>query len=175
MISIMLIPLLIIKLEKKIWKRIIEFVVLFLVFSIIIFKKTGMQSIIEENGIIGIIASGIVIFISFICFFSLSITCGITISLPRNKRERDKNTSFKAFVIYMAVWLVIMTLYAGFMGYMNAKCQNNFRITSGGYAIIYETNDYYYLAEYDSENNFVNKSHQIIVKKENIEYFYSIK
>lgn len=63
----------------------------------------------------------------------------------------------------------------GYVGYDSAKKQTDFRMTGDGYAIIYETNDCYYLAEYDKENNCVIKGHQIIVKKENIEYFYGVK
>lgn len=173
-IGVMLIPLIIVKSKIKVWWKIIDFFVLFLAFSAIVFNVTGMYSLIEQNGSAGIIASVIVLTIAFICFFSPSVSVGMVITPSQKHKKRDKSTSIQTVIFCGVVWLIIMAGYIGYVGYDSAKKQTDFRITGDGYAIIYETNDYFYLAEYDKENRCVIKGHHIIAKKENIEYFYNV-
>ncbi len=174
-IGVMLIPLIIVKSKMKVWWKIIDFIVLFLAFSAIVFNVTGMYSLIEQNGSAGIVASAIVLIIAFMCFFSPSLSVGMLITPSKKTEKGAKRTSIQGVIFCGVLWMIIMTGYIGYVGYDSAKKQTDFRMTSDGYAIIYETNDYYYLAEYDKENRCVIKGHQIIVKKENIEYFYSVK
>lgn len=82
-ITIMLMPFMIVKSNKKIWKKVAEFLILSLIFAIIIYKTTGMHSVIRQYGAAGVIASGIVMLIAFVCFFSLSWALGIAFSTKK--------------------------------------------------------------------------------------------
>lgn len=56
------------------------------------------------------------------------------------------------------------------IGYNSASSQTRFRITKDNYAIIYENDDYYYLAKYNPAKNEINKEQQKAVLKNGIEY-----
>ena len=170
-IGIMLIPLVIIKSKMKIIRKIVTIIAVFLAFSGFMYISTGMKSLVEQNGVGGIISAGIVLFIAFLCFFSPSWAIAFTRPRQKDSSTSDHKSSIIELMCIVGVCLIVMTTYSGWIGYNSEKEKKEFRITGEGYAILYETNDYYYLAEYDKEDKRVKKEHQIIVKKENIDYF----
>ncbi len=170
--GIMLLPLNIIMSKRKIWRIWVEIGLLFITFSAIMLITTGMYSVVEEYGSVGMLAVVIVLVIFFMCFFAPS--WAIAISLVQSQGN-DKTSSAKGLLFCGILWLVTMTGYIAYLGYDSASSQKDFRTIDEGYAIIYETREYYYLAEYDEQNRIVDKGHQKIIKKENVEYFYDVK
>ena len=170
-IGMMLIPLVIIKSKMKIIRKIVTIIAVFLAFSSFMFISTGMKSLVEQNGVGGMVSAGIVLLIAFLCFFSPSWAIAFTMPRQKDSSTSTHKSSIIELMFILGVCLTLMTAYSGWIGYNSEKEKKEFRITGESYAILYETNDYYYLAEYDKEDKRLKKEHQIIVKKENIDYF----
>ena len=174
-IIIMSIPALIFKSKMRVCIKIVLLLLLFIVFSVFVFCSVEMYPIVAGTGMSGVVAIVISMLILFTIFFAPSVVVAIVITPPKKHRLRDIKESVMELLVIALIWSLVMTVYTYWIGYDSARKQTGFRITSTGYAIIYETNDYYYLAEYDKINEKVNKDHQVIVEKKNVEYLYMSK
>ena len=70
----------------------------------------------------------------------------------------------------LIVLIIANILYFYFSAFDAARRATVYRITSDGYAIIYETDDQYYLAKYDAEEKTILKEHQKVIDKNGVEY-----
>ena len=83
---------------------------------------------------------------------------------------KKNHLSIKTLSIVLVVVFPITLLYSYMIGYFFASSNNSFRITNEGYAIVYETDEKFFLARYDEENNTIDKDDQMIIEKENVSY-----
>lgn len=88
----------------------------------------------------------------------------------RPQKSQAKPMTKKGVVGLLVVLVAINILYFYFAGYYAALAATEYRITTDGYAIIYETDDQYYLAEFDAENKSIIKENQKVIEKTGIGY-----
>lgn len=172
MLGIMLIPYMIINSKAKILIKVVGMLIVFVASSYFVIKMSGLESIIKEYGFGGFIIAVILTFFVCVLFFLPGYLLGTAID-PRKTAKNPAPQKFGNTWIWLIVWMIIMTIYSYLTGAFEAESQTSFRITNEGYAIIFETNEYYYLAEYDKDKKEVNREHHIVVEKGNIEYFYN--
>ena len=169
-------------------------VVLFVLFLIPFFiAKTKVKKHIKVFLFIGIVAilSGIFLFGSNaieiiknsfwtgLCAFVIADLLFLVIfSLPsivfyfatKPPKSETKPMTKKGVVLMLIVLIIVNILYFYFAAYDTARTATVYRITSDGYAIIYETGDQYYLAKYDAEEKIILKDHQKVIDKNGVEY-----
>lgn len=141
---------------------------LYSLFSLIFLIYTDLWIMIEQTRHFGIIAcliaSAIILALLVYVFrFSISI-----FSLSENEADNNKKTGYLVIVLLFVTICMIVGLY--FVGRNTAENQTFFRVTNDNYAIIYETETKYYLAEFDDIENCINKNHQKIIDKDELEF-----
>lgn len=104
----------------------------------------------------------------FLVMFSLPSIAFYIATKPQ--KSQTKPVTKKGVVIMLIVLIVANILYFYFAAYNATRTATVYRITSDGYAIIYETDDQYYLAKYDDKNKVILKDIQKIIEKNDIEY-----
>lgn len=171
-LGIMLIPYMIINSKIKILIKVGGMLIVLVASSYFVIKMSGLESIIQEYGFGGFIIAEILALFVCVLLFLPGYLLGTAID-PRKTAKNPAPQKFGNTWILLIVWMIIMTIYSYLIGAFEAESQTSFRITNEGYAIIFETNEYYYLAEYDMDKKEINRDHHIIVEKGDIEYFYS--
>lgn len=164
---ITLLPYFIIKAPAKIIFKIIGFVVLYFVFSVFTINIDGIMDVVKlgVRGIIGYLIANSILFC--LCFFPSVIWWMF-------KRFEDTNANkpitVKKFCMIITVWFcfIIGAFYGA--GYFGAKIQTEFRFVEDNYVIVYETNEYYYLAKFNDKTNKIEREEQTILSKENVKY-----
>jgi len=165
--AITLLPYFIIKSPSKIIVKIMGVVVLYLIFSAFTINLDGMMEVVK-SGVQGFIGYLIVNSIFFcICFFPSVIWWMF-------KRLEDANANkpitVKKLLVIITVWFCfIIGIFYG-AGYFGAKIQTEFRFVEDNYAIVYETNEYYYLAKLNDKTKKIDRAEQTILPKENVKY-----
>lgn len=112
--------------------------------------------------------------IADLVFLAIIFTPSILFYISGKATSKESKTlTKKSLYVIVSIIAVVVVLYFYGTNYYFTKEQTLYRITTDGYAIIYETNETYYLAKYDEKNNNILKHSQKIVKKENIEYTWT--
>ena len=105
--------------------------------------------------------------IAFLCiFFGPSFLFWLSTLPPK----RNTAITPKSVVVLAVIFLIFNILYFYFASYWSSANQIRYRITYDEYAIVYETDDHYYLAKYDVENGVIDKGIQKVVDKIDVEY-----
>ena len=141
----------------------------------------GISAILSLIFLFGSNAIGImkISFWSGFCVFVLAdLLFLVMFSLPsivfhfatKPQKSQTKPMTKKGVVIMLIVLIIVNILYFYFSAFDVAKRATVYRITSDGYAIIYETEDQYYLAKYDAEEKIIHKEHQKVIDKNGVEY-----
>ena len=154
----------------------------YIFFSFIFIIMTDLWILVENRETRGIVL--FLIISALLLFFCVQLsrilyTLFFLVKSKPNSKFKSKTKSkskikieskyVKPFLVAVTAILMVVSLYA--LGHDIADYQSKYRITSDGYAIIYETEDNYYLAEYDEKTNKIVKEHQKIIDKENVEYY----
>ena len=180
LLFVMLIPIIIERNIKQKFVRILLNISIVIIISIIIFVISNTAQLIDQYKFTGLLAF---LFIDAICVVLYFAPSKIVKSMfwpqeSKKHKTQEKNvkceTSISKLVVAFGIWLVVMVCYLYGMGYLNAKYEEEFRITTDGYAIIYETDENFYLAKYDEEAGVV-KEYQKVVQKTNVEFFWEKK
>lgn len=70
-------------------------------------------------------------------------------------------------------FLIFNIIYFYGESYWSSATQTRYRVTNDGYAIIYETDDTYYLAKYDAENGVIDAAIQKTIDSTDVEYTWT--
>lgn len=136
------------------------------------FLMSDAKILIKNKGSEGVFSFIITGILFLIIFYSASI--GLIVTHCSKNKTKKITITIKEAVIFAVVIFVVITMFLIGVNYDIEKNQTLFRITEDGYAIIYETDTSYYLAEYDNANNNINKYIQKIIDKSNVEYTWKI-
>ena len=165
----MLTPTIILLTNQKKVAKAFQFILIYITFFVVLVILTNIWDSIGDS------------WISILCF-AIIVVAPIYLALilpgilmywlfkPTKKTQNKKEGSIKTFCFSILMWIVVLILGSYYIGYRHASEINKFRITEDGYAIIYENDEYYYLAQYDPVKNQVNKDSQKVVKKDGVEY-----
>lgn len=167
--GLFLIPYFIIKSKMKKGIKGAIFGAIILVLSMIMFFGSNASEIIQSSLLIGIIAFLFVDVIFLLVCFSPTITV-LLITKPV-KGDLKQLTKKRAVGVVIAL-SIICIVYFYLSAYYSAMTETNYRITEDGYAIIYETDDLYYLAKYDEKNKIILKEHQKVIEKTDVDYVW---
>lgn len=164
---IMLLPFFIIKSKKKTRYKILALLLVFIGFSVFLFLTSDAWVVLKGSGIFGILVFILTALLSFIIFFIPSLVFGVlSIFKPKSTRK----LSVKGFIIILFLCFLFYCIVAYFSGYFSMTTKKNYRIIDESYAIIYETDENFYLAEYNSTTSLINCNKQKIVSKDNVMY-----
>lgn len=166
---IMLLPFFIIKSKKKIRYKIFTLLLVFIGFSVFLFLISDAWVVLKGSGIFGICIFILAALISFIIFFIPSLVFGL---LSIFKPKSAEKLSVKGFVIILFMCFLFYCVLAYISGYFSMQTQKNYRIIDESYAIIYETEESFYLAEYNSDTSLINCDKQKIISKDNVVYYW---
>ncbi len=177
---------------KKIYK-IGLFVFDFLAYSIVFLTLTQAIFYIKEYNKYQIIAQVII----FIFFYSITaiLPSALFFWFTNSKKVQKKDKSGKLFVIvYSLICIAFLVLYVFSCGWTVEKEKTKYRVVyeqvenesldsaekekTISYAIIYETDDFYYLAESEIEDSYINSikyEHQKLISKDKAEYIWMSK
>lgn len=165
--ALFLIPYFIAKAKIKTYIKVLLFVGIIAVLSVIFLFGSNAIWIIKTSFWTGLCAF-VIADLLFLVMFSLpSIVFHFTTKPPKNE---TKPMTKKGIVLMLIVLIIVNILYFYFAAYNTARTATVYRITSDGYAIIYETEDQYYLAKYDAEEKIIHKEHQKVIDKNGVEY-----
>lgn len=168
-VGLFLVPYFIIKskMEKRI--KVVIILAIAVILSFIMFFGSNASEIIQRTFGIGIITFLVadVIFL-FICF-SPTITFLLITKPTKGNLKQLTRKSVVGVVIGLAI---IYIVYFYFSAYYSAMTETSYRITADGYAIIYETDDLYYLAKYDEGKKIILKEQQKVIEKTDVEYVW---
>ena len=167
--AILLIPFYIMKASWRIIWKIIAYLAINLTISIWFFFESEANIMINHLGWKGIVAFVFADIILLAVFYLPSVLHYIPI--PPSKKPQT-SYSLKKVLIVLIILLLSYIIYFYYAGVNSAKSQYQYRIINSEYAIIYETNDCYYLAKYDKTNNCIIKEFQKTIPKDNIEYVW---
>lgn len=171
LLSIMMIPMIIIKSKQRTLVKLIEFFVLYMLFLVICAVSVDGWTTMGENLVMSVIAFSIAVAVVF--GFALLPDLLLCWAISSKKKDsKPLKLTTKWLIISIVAWIIIIIGLSFYIGYDSVSNQTRFRITKDNYAIIYENDDYYYLAEYDPDTNKINKEHQKAVLKKEIEYIW---
>ena len=166
--SLMLIPFFVIRSKiKKIYKIIINLILHIVVIGYMLLKIRWDLFLIYKD-LTYAMSVFLIVLLADLVLFSASWIFLLLVPKKNICFCFKKDSVIKALFL-LCIWFVIMTFYSGLVGYDNEKNRTSFPVIEDKYAILYENNEYYYMAEYDAHNNRIIKGKQIIVKKDNIE------
>ena len=162
-----LIPYFIIKSKAKRVKKVVILLVVVLALSILLFFGSNARAIIHTSFWTGIVAFLIADLFFVGMFFAPTIAFLIA---TKPQENQSKPLTPKRAAILVVVLAIVNILYFYGAGYWSVKSETRYRITTENYAIIYETEDSYYVAKFDESKNVINKNQQMIIGKEDVEY-----
>lgn len=163
-----LIPYFICVSKLRVVYKILWNVLIVSIISILFFFLCDATELIKNKGVAGLVAFIIADIIFIFIYYSLSII--LVAEKFSKKKTKITSISKKGILIFIVVLIVVFALYCFASNFYFTKNNTLFRVTDDGYAIIYETDTSYYLAEYDEVNNVINKNKQKIIEKSNVEY-----
>ena len=166
-LALFLIPYFIAKSKIKKWVKVLLFGSIVVGLSTIFFFGSNAVGIMRNSFWVGLCAFLIADLLFLAMFFLPSVAFLIA---TRPQKSQTKPMTKKGAVILLMVLIAVNIMYFYFAGYYTAATTTEYRITTDGYAIVYETDDLYYLAEYDAENESILKGNQKIVEKTGVEY-----
>ena len=113
---------------------------------------------------------------SFLLAFAIYILClGVSILLATNKKEKKKNANKEknygtADYLFACLLITVAVFAFNFLGKNSEKNRKEFKIIDNSYAIVYSTQDSYYLEKFDPKTNTIYKNIQKTVNKNDVEY-----
>lgn len=170
-LAIMMIPTIIIQSKQKTLVKIFDFFVLYMLFFVICAVYVDGWTALGEN----LIMSTITFSISVALVFGFVLLPGFLLCWAigfKRKSSRPIKLTPKWLIISIVAWAILIIGFSFYIGYDSASSQTRFRITKDDYAIIYENDDYYYMAKYDPVKNEINREQQKAVLKNEIEYIW---
>ena len=169
LLAIMMIPTIIIKSKQRTLVKFIEFFVLYMLFLVICAVSVDGWTTMGENLVMSVIAFAIAVAMvfGFVLLPGLLLCWAIG---SKKKNSKPLKLTPKWLIISIAFWIILIIGLSFYIGYDTAASQTRFRITKDNYAIVYENDDYYYLAKYDPSKNEINKEQQKAVLKNGVEY-----
>lgn len=162
-----LIPYFIAKSKMKKWVKVLLFVGIAVGFSVILFLGSNALEIIQKYFWMGLGVFVVADILFLAMLFLPSVAFHIMTKPPKNPAK--PMTKKEAAIILVVLVVVNIVCFYG-SAYYAAATETEYRITTDGYAIIYETDDVYYLAKFDAENKNILKGNQKIIEKTGVEY-----
>lgn len=169
MLATIMIPTIIIKSKQRTLVKFFEFFVLYMLFFVVCAVSVDGWASLGENLIMNAIAFAIAVAVVFGFALLPGLLLCWAIGAPKKTSKPIKLTP-KWLIISIVAWVILIIGLSFYIGYNSASSQTRFRITKDNYAIIYENDDYYYLAKYNPAKNEINKEQQKAVLKNGIEY-----
>ena len=169
MAAFLLIPFLIVKSKLKPLYKVVINCLLAVIISASLFLSGNTQNIVLTNGWPGVLAFIITDILFLVIFFIPSLLIWVSTLPPKHSNAAAKKTIVPLLVFF----LIFSTMFFYFSNHWSAKNETRYRITHDGYAIVYETSDYYYLARYDTENKTIDKNVQKVIAKVDIEFTWT--
>ena len=164
---LLLIPYFIIKSSAKKLNKAIVLSIIALILSVVFFFGSNARLIIHNSfwtGTLVFLAADIL----FLGMFFAPTAAFLIVTRPQ--KNESKQLTPKRAIVLVVVLAAANILYFYGTGCWAAKTETRYRITTDEYAIIYETNNSYYVAKYDQSKNEIIKNQQKIIGKENVEY-----
>ena len=165
--ALFLIPYFIAKSKIKKYVKALLFIGFIAVLSVIFLFGSNAIGIMKTSFWMGLYAFVIADLLFLVMFFLPSVVFHFA---TKPQKSQTKPMTKKVVVIMLIVLIIANILYFYFAAYDTARTATVYRITSDGYAIIYETDDQYYLAKYDAEEKTILKEHQKVIDKNGVEY-----
>lgn len=163
-----LIPYFIIRSKVKKVKKTLFIFGIAIVLSIVLYFGSNAKEIIHNSPWVGIVAFLIADLFLNLVLFTPSI---IFLIATKPYKKQSKPLTAKGTIILVIVIIFINVFYFYTIGFWSAKTETKYRITTDSqYAIVYETENVYYLAKYDESKNEIKKNQQKIISKEDVEY-----
>lgn len=162
-----LIPYVIIKSKVKKGKKAIILLIIVLSLSVLFFFGSNAGAIIHTSFWPGITAFLIADLFFVGMFFAPTIA--FLIATKPQENQSKPLTPKRAAILVVALAIVNILYFYG-AGYWSVKSETRYRITTENYAIVYETDNFYYVAKFDGSKNEVDKNQQKIISKEGVEY-----
>lgn len=169
MIAFLLIPLFIIKSKLRVRYKVLWNVIVAVVISLIMFFSGNTKEIVLNNGWVGALAFITIDALFLVVFFGPSVLVWLSTWSPKTRKAFTK----KEIAIIALVVLIFNIIYFYGEGYWSSKNQTRYRVTNDGYAIIYETDDTYYLAKYDAERRIIDAAVQKTISSTDVEYTWT--
>lgn len=166
-LALFLIPYFIAKSKIKKWVKVLLFGSLVVGLSVLFFFGSNAMGIIRNSFWVGLWAFLFADLLFLAMFFLPSVAFLIA---TRPQKSQTKPMTKKGAVILLMILIAVNILYFYFAGYYTAAMTTEYRITTDGYAIVYETDDLYYLSEFDVENKRILKENQKVIEKTNVDY-----
>lgn len=162
-----LIPYFIIKSDLKKGKKVLLILSIITLLSIILFFGSNAKEIIHHSPVVGIVAFLIADILLNLMLFTPSI---VFLIATKPHKKQSKPLTIKGTIILVIVIVFINVFYFYTIGIWSAMTETKYRVTTANYAILYETDDSYYVAKFDESKNEVDKNQQKIISKEGVEY-----
>ena len=169
LVIFLLVPFLVIKSKlNRLYKVIINLLIAAII-STSMFFSGNTKDIVLSNGLSGILAFALTDILFLGIFFGPSILFW-TATLPP---KQSKVITKKMIVPLIVFFLIFNLVYFNITSYCSEAKETLYRITNDGYAIIYETDEHYYLAKYNIESKIIDKSIQKTIAKTDVEYTWT--
>lgn len=162
-----LIPYFIIKSKAKKVEKIIILLVIVLSLSVLFLFGSNAIAIIHTSFWTGIVAFLIADLFFVGMFFAPTI---VFLIATKPQDNQSKPLTPKRAAILVVALVIVNILYFYGAGYWSVKTETGYRITTENYAIVYETEDSFYVAKFDESKNEIDKHQQMIISKEDVEY-----
>ena len=164
---VFLLPYIIIKSKIRVFYKYICNILIVVSLTVLLFCGSNAKDLISSIGIVGWISFIIADVIFLIMVYAPSFIFFISTKSPK---KQPKTITKHTLAIAIIIFLVVNVVYVYFSSYYYTKNQTVFRITDNGYAIIYETDTFYYLAKYDDEHKVIIKETHKVIEKNGVEY-----
>ncbi len=170
-LAAMMIPYLIHRAKFRLFTKIILQILAFIIFSIVIIVWTQVWQLVDLQNWITVLALLVAILITYGLFIIPSTIFAIMIWYDEKTAAQAKKINSKMGVVILvaSIAALLWSLYS--LG-ADAATPAEYRITDDGYAIVYETDDAYYMAECEAKNGIytIKRNRQKYVLKTDVEY-----
>lgn len=169
---ITLIPFLIHKTELNKIVKISVQIGIFVIFGFVISVACDVTELMDLSIKSNYVILFIAVLVTYFLFFAPSLIFCFAFRKKR-KKHVPKEQSLKAALVFLAIWVVGTFGYTYLMGTFSAINQTEYRVTQGGYAVVYENKDLYYLSEYNIKDGQIICDHtkqKIMKKQDNIDF-----
>lgn len=162
-----LIPYFVIKSKLKKGVKTLSILGIVTILSIILFIGSNAKEIIDNSPVAGIVAFLIADVLLNLMLFTPSI---VFLVATKPYKKQSKPLTIKGTTILVIIIVFINVFYFYTIGIWSAMTETKYRVTTDNYAIVYETDNSFYVAKYDDSKNEINKNQQKIISKEGVEY-----